>query len=82
MSLIYTCMLCGANPVDYLTELERHASELAENPDKWLPWNYRNTLTELAPGRPGSQSEQTTQGAPVPLAGSLPPSGYAQAEPI
>ena len=40
MSLIYTCMLCGANPVDYLTELERHASELAENPDKWLPWNY------------------------------------------
>ena len=40
MSLIYTCMLCGANPVEYLTELERHASELAENPDQWLPWNY------------------------------------------
>ena len=25
MSLIYTCELCGANPLDYLTELERHA---------------------------------------------------------
>jgi transposase len=40
MSLIYTCLLCGTNPVDYLTELERHASELAANPRQWLPWNY------------------------------------------
>jgi len=44
MSLIYTCMLCGSNPVEYLTELERHASELAENPDKWLPWNYQDQI--------------------------------------
>lgn len=44
MSLIYTCMLCRSNPVEYLTELERHASELAENPDKWLPWNYQEHL--------------------------------------
>ena len=40
MSLIYTCLLCGANPVEYLTELERHASKLAEDPRHWLPWNY------------------------------------------
>ena len=26
MSLIHTCELCGANPFDYLTELDRHAS--------------------------------------------------------
>ena len=32
MSLIYTCELCGANPFDYLTELERHADELASEP--------------------------------------------------
>lgn len=44
MSLIYTCELCGANPLDYLTELERHADELAENPGRWMPWNYRETL--------------------------------------
>jgi len=44
MSLIYTCMLCGSNPVEYLTELERHSSELAENPDKWLPWNYHDQI--------------------------------------
>jgi hypothetical protein len=29
MSLIHTCELAGANPFDYLTELQRHASELA-----------------------------------------------------
>ena len=32
MSLIHTCELCGANPFDYLTELERHADEAASNP--------------------------------------------------
>ena len=29
MSLIHTCELHGANPFDYLTELQRHARELA-----------------------------------------------------
>jgi len=49
MSLIYTCELCGANPFDYLTELERHTDELARNPRDWLPWNYRQTLDALTP---------------------------------
>ena len=44
MSLIHTCALCGANPFDYFTELERHADELAANPQDWMPWNYRETL--------------------------------------
>jgi transposase len=44
MSLIYTCELCGANPFDYLNELERHAEELSANPQDWMPWNYRLTL--------------------------------------
>ena len=44
MSLIHTCELCGANPFDYLTELERHAGEAASNPRDWMPWNYRQTL--------------------------------------
>ncbi len=44
MSLIYTCEFCGANPFDYLTELERHAGELASNPQRWMPWNYRSML--------------------------------------
>jgi hypothetical protein len=44
MSLIHTCQLCGANSFDYLTELQRHAQELAANPAEWMPWNYRETL--------------------------------------
>lgn len=41
MSLIHTCEFCEANPFDYLTELERHADELAADPNRWMPWNYR-----------------------------------------
>lgn len=44
MSLIYTCQLCGANPFDYLTELQRHRRELFRTPSEWMPWNYRNAL--------------------------------------
>jgi transposase len=44
MSLICTCELCGANPFDYLTELERHADEVRANPQHWMPWNYRQAI--------------------------------------
>ena len=44
MSLIHTAELCGANSFDYLTELQRHARELAGNPAEWMPWNYRQRL--------------------------------------
>ena len=44
MSLIHTCELNRVNPFDYLTELQKHANELSSNPDRWMPWNYRNTL--------------------------------------
>ena len=44
MSLIHTCELNSANAFDYLTELQKHAEELARNPSAWMPWNYRGTL--------------------------------------
>jgi transposase len=44
MSLIHTCELNGANPFNYLIELQKHASELAKNPAAWMPWNYQETL--------------------------------------
>jgi transposase len=47
MTLIHTCQLCGANSFEYLTELQRHARELAANPAEWMPWNYHQKL-ELA----------------------------------
>jgi transposase len=45
MSLIHTCRLCDANSFDYMTELQRHAGELAAHPAEWMPWNYRDTLS-------------------------------------
>jgi transposase len=48
MSLIHTCELNGANPFDYLTELQRHAEEMKKSPSEWMPWNYRDTLAQLA----------------------------------
>ena len=40
MSLIHTCELAGANPFDYLAELQKHPTALASNPSAWMPWNY------------------------------------------
>ena len=44
MSLIHTAELCEADAFDYLTELDRHAKDVAVNPQDWMPWNYRQTL--------------------------------------
>jgi transposase len=45
MSLIYTCELNEGNPFDYLTALQEHAEQVAAQPQQWMPWNYRDTLT-------------------------------------
>ena len=47
MSLIHTCELEGVNPFDYLTALQRHADDLATAPAAWMPWNYRERLSQL-----------------------------------
>ena len=44
MSVIYTCILCKADPFDYLTQIEQHAAKVAENPQDWMPWNYREQI--------------------------------------
>jgi hypothetical protein len=48
MPQIHTCELNGANPFDYLSELQRHSEELKPCPSEWIPWNYRETLSRLA----------------------------------
>jgi hypothetical protein len=35
MSLIHTCQLAGVNSFEYMTELQRHAQELAADPAEW-----------------------------------------------
>lgn len=51
MSVIYTCILCKADPFDYLTAIETHSAEVATNPEAWMPWNYRDQLepTQASP---------------------------------
>jgi transposase len=48
MSLILTCNLNGANPFDYLTQLQKHSEELRKNPADWMPWNYQEALQNLS----------------------------------
>jgi hypothetical protein len=81
MSLIHTCELNGANPFDYLTELQRRAQQVKQAPADWMPWNYRE---RLAPG--GIFTEPTEHAAREvvgkrrqflpPSASCLPQSGF------
>jgi transposase len=45
MSLIYTCELSGANPFDYLNQLQLNAADVMTSPERWMPWNYRDSVT-------------------------------------
>ncbi len=47
MSLIHTVEFCDGNPFDYLLALLRHPELAADEPARWLPWNYRQALDEL-----------------------------------
>lgn len=40
MSVISTCTMNGVNPLLYLTDVEKHATEVAQNVESWLPWSY------------------------------------------
>ena len=44
MSIIHTCSLCKINPFEYLKALQENSSSIAENPEKWMPWNYSQML--------------------------------------
>ncbi|MHB8276848.1 MAG: IS66 family transposase [Candidatus Humimicrobiaceae bacterium] len=44
MSLIHTCNLCKINPFKYLKTLQENSSLTEKNPEKWMPWNYREML--------------------------------------
>ena len=40
MSIIHTCFYAGANPFEYITELQKNLSKAIKDPASWLPWNY------------------------------------------
>jgi hypothetical protein len=41
-SLIETCRLAGANPLEYLIALIENRSAVFKDPGAWLPWNYQD----------------------------------------
>lgn len=45
MSIIQTCQLNDADPLDYLTALQRNHVAVAANPADWMPWNYRAAVS-------------------------------------
>ena len=51
-SLIETCRLAGANPLDYLSALMENRSAVFADPRAWLPWNYHETLADGSPPLP------------------------------
>jgi hypothetical protein len=59
-SLIETCRMAGANPLDYLSALMENRSAVFADPTAWLPWNYRDTLD-------GEQSTPTLRHPPPVL---------------
>jgi transposase len=46
MSLTHTAALNQADPFAYLVALLRHAEAVAAAPAGWMPWNYRERLSE------------------------------------
>jgi hypothetical protein len=48
MTLIHTCEMNGADPFDYLTQLQRHAKDVRKQPERWLPWNYLKAIPRAA----------------------------------
>ena len=68
-SLIETCRLAGANPLDYLSALMENRSAVFAAPRAWLPWNYRD--------HPGCAKPALPLGHPPPVLGQLERLGIA-----
>jgi len=47
-SIIYTCVLSGINPLNYLIALQEHKNQIVKEPECWLPWNYQDALATLS----------------------------------
>lgn len=70
-SLIYTCQLSGVDPFHYLIELQKHAAELAADPGRWMPWNYKDTLAGIQEA--GSATTAQSPRAAAPRSRLIPP---------
>lgn len=46
MSLIHTCNLSKVSPFQYLVALQLHHRQLKNDPQHWMPWNYRAIIAQ------------------------------------
>jgi hypothetical protein len=71
MSLIATANANGVEPVAYLTECLRNHEDLAQRPEYYLPWAYRERLETQSkqgiehPLRPGTHQDYRNTGPPA-----------------
>jgi transposase len=47
MSLIHTAELAGIEAFPYLVTLLKEKQRVAQDPSRWMPWNYRETLSSI-----------------------------------
>jgi transposase len=47
MTIIHTCELQDVNPFDYLVAVQQHTELVKADPNRWMPWNFREALVEL-----------------------------------
>jgi transposase len=52
MSVIETCRANGVNPMDYMMAVVKNSKAVEEDPDRWMPWNYKNPLNPQSPNTP------------------------------
>ncbi len=45
MSIVQTCYANSENAFDYLVAIQEHRSKVIDQPEKWLPWNWRENLS-------------------------------------
>jgi transposase len=46
-SIIHTCYLGKINAMDYLIKLQEYEADMKNDPEKWMPWNYRQTIEQI-----------------------------------
>ena len=46
MSIIQTCIQNDVNPLQYMIAIQEHWMEVYSHPESWLPWNYKQQLSQ------------------------------------
>ena len=47
MSFIHTAELNGVDPFKYINALHEYAGVIADQPERWMPWNYQEAIAVL-----------------------------------